>query len=207
MRYGYLALLAFIATIPAANWLIGHFGTTCLADGPCLLPVGFGLTAPSGVLMVGLSLVLRDLVHENFGARVSMLSIFCGAVLSTLIAPPALALASGVVFFLSEFTDLAVYAPLRKRRLYAAVILSGLIGSIVDSSAFLLLAFGSLDFVAGQVAGKFWMTLAALPIIWAIRNRCRLNLHDWRVNEDYGYGFDEKCSRCGIITDRGEHWN
>ena len=171
MIFGFVALAAFAATIPAANWLIGNFGTVCVPDGPCLLPVGFGLTAPSGVLMVGLALVLRDVVHEQFGARLAAAAVMVGAVLSALFASPTLALASALAFFLSELADLAVYAPLRKRRLYAAVLLSGLAGSIVDSAVFLLLAFGSLDFIAGQVLGKFWTTLAALPVLWALHAR------------------------------------
>ena len=32
--------LAFIACIPAANWMIGHVGTVCAPPhGPCLVPV------------------------------------------------------------------------------------------------------------------------------------------------------------------------
>lgn len=206
-NYGFLALLAFIATIPAANWLISNLGTTCIPKGPCLLPVGFGLSAPSGVIMVGLALVLRDIVHEQFGTRVALISIAVGSILSSLFAPPALALASGAAFLLSELGDFAVYSPLRKKRLYSALLLSGLVGSVIDSAVFLVLAFGSLDFIGGQILGKFWMTIGALPVLWLIRNRCRLGYHDWMVHESYGYGFTEKCSRCEIITDRGEHWN
>ena len=165
----YLTLAAFVATVPAANWLIGNVGTTCVPNGPCLLPVGFGLSAPSGVLLIGAALVLRDLVHEQFGARAATAAIVFGAALSGLFAPPALAVASAVAFLLSELADLAVYAPLRQRRLYAAVLLSGLAGAVVDSAVFLALAFGSLDFIAGQVAGKSWMTLAALPLLSVIR--------------------------------------
>jgi len=165
----YLSLAAFAATIPAANWLIGNIGTKCIPNGPCLLPVGFGLYAPSGVLMIGAALVLRDLIHEQFGARTALLAVAVGAALSVLFASPALAVASGAAFLLSEMADFAVYAPLRKRRLYTAVVLSGLVGSIVDSGVFLLLAFGSLDFMAGQVLGKAWMSLAVLPAIYALR--------------------------------------
>ena len=60
---GYLYLAAFALCIPSANWLIGNVGTICASDGPCLIPVAPGLTAPSGVLMIGLALVLRDLVQ------------------------------------------------------------------------------------------------------------------------------------------------
>ena len=48
---GIAFLLAFTACIPLANFMIGHFGTVCLADGPCLIPVAPDIMAPSGVLM------------------------------------------------------------------------------------------------------------------------------------------------------------
>jgi uncharacterized PurR-regulated membrane protein YhhQ (DUF165 family) len=164
---GYLAIGAFAATIPAANWMIGHVGTC--AAGPCVIPVGFGLYAPSGVLMVGMALVLRDLVHERLGAVWAAAAILIGAGLSLLFAPPALALASGAAFLLSEGADMVVYTPLRKRQLLTAVALSSIAGAMVDSAVFLWLAFGSLDFLSGQVLGKAWMTLAALPILLIAR--------------------------------------
>lgn len=205
MKLGYLTLVAFIATIPAANWLIGNFGTTCTPDGPCLLPVGFGLRAPSGVLVMGIALVLRDIVHERFGWKIASTSIFVGAVVSAIFASPTLAAASALAFLLSEFADLVVYAPLRKRRLTLAVVLSGLVGSIIDSAAFLLLAFGSLDFVLGQSLGKFWMTLLAVPILWILRNQWGLGCHHWHVHESYGHSFTEKCDRSDTVTERGRH--
>lgn len=101
---------AFAATIPLANWLIGNVGTVCITNGPCLLPVGFGLTAPSGVLVVGASLVLRDMVHEAGGAKAALIAIGIGGVLSALFAAPALLIASVLAFTLAELADLAVYA-------------------------------------------------------------------------------------------------
>jgi queuosine precursor transporter len=149
-----LLILAYIATIPAANYLIGHVGTVCVPDGPCLIPVAPGILAPSGVLMIGAALLLRDLVQRRYGARWSLGCIGVGTALSFAIAPPALALASGAAFLLSELTDLAVFTPLYRRRLIAAVALSVLAGAVVDSALFLWLAFGSLDHIAGQVLGK-----------------------------------------------------
>lgn len=165
----YVLISAFAATIPLANWLIGNVGTVCIPQGPCLIPVGFGLTAPSGVLVVGASLVLRDMVHEAGGAKAALAAIAIGGVLSALFAAPALLIASVLAFLLAELADLAVYAPLRERRLWLAVLLSGIAGAVVDSAVFLWLAFGSLDFIAGQVVGKMWMTLLALPILWISR--------------------------------------
>lgn len=162
----YILFLAFLATIPAANWLIGNVGTFCVPDGPCLIPVGFGLMAPSGVLMIGAALVLRDAVQQLLGMRWAIAAIVCGVILAALVAPPALVLASATAFALSETMDLAVYTPLRKRNLPLAVLASAGVGSVVDSAVFLLIAFGSLDFIAGQVVGKAWMAIAAAAILW-----------------------------------------
>lgn len=160
-----LTVIAYLATIPAANWLIGNVGTVCVPDGPCLIPVGFGLMAPSGVLMVGLALVLRDQVHRRHGWRVAAGAIAGGAFVSLLVAPPSLVLASVAAFAVSEALDQAVYAPLWRRRLFAAVVLSGLVGAVADSALFLWLAFGSLDHMAGQVVGKMLMVIAAGAIM------------------------------------------
>lgn len=163
------AILAFAATVPAANWMIEHIGFQPDPSGPHLVPVGFGFSAPSGVLMVGAGLVLRDIVHELGGARAAFVAILIGAVLSWFIASPALVIASVAAFVLAETADLLVYAPLRKRQLGLAVLASGAVGAAVDSAVFLWLAFGSLAFVDGQIVGKLWMSLAALPVLYAIR--------------------------------------
>lgn len=164
----YLTFLAFLATIPAANWLIGHVGMTCIPNGPCLVPVAPGLMAPSGVLMIGLALVLRDAVQQLLGLRWAIAAIACGVVLSAAVAPPALVLASAVAFLLAESLDLAVYTPLRKRNLPLAVMASGAVGALVDSAVFLLIAFGSLEYLAGQVVGKLWMSAiaAVVLVVW-----------------------------------------
>ena len=62
-RLGWAAFVGFLACIPLANWMIGHVGTVCVPNGPCLVPVAPGLMAPSGVLTVGAALVLRDVVQ------------------------------------------------------------------------------------------------------------------------------------------------
>ena len=162
---------AFAATIPAANWLIGNVGTFCVPDGPCLIPVGFGLTAPSGVLMIGLALVLRDWLQEVGGVRGALIAIAMGGALSWFVAPAALVVASVLAFVLAELADLAVYTPLRRRGLWLAVAASGVVGSVVDSALFLYLAFGSLDFIVGNVVGKVWMSLISGCVIWVMARR------------------------------------
>jgi len=163
--------IAFILTIPVANWMIGNFGAVCPPKSPCLIPVGFDMMAPSGVLMIGLALVLRDLVQRRLGKMWTVIAIVFGAALSGFVAPPTLVVASVTAFLLSELADFAVYTPLQERRLILAVFLSGLIGLVIDSVVFLQLAFGNLDYLSGQIIGKAWMILLALPIIWLIRQR------------------------------------
>jgi uncharacterized PurR-regulated membrane protein YhhQ (DUF165 family) len=170
-REGVLFLVLFALTIPAANWLIGHVGTTCVPQGPCLVPVAPGLMAPSGVTMVGIALVLRDLVQRRLGTAISALAVLVGSGLSALYAPASLVVASATAFLLSELADLAVYTPLARRRLVAAVIASSCAGLVVDSIVFLWLAFGSLDFLAGQVVGKAWMVLLSVPLVAWLRRR------------------------------------
>jgi uncharacterized PurR-regulated membrane protein YhhQ (DUF165 family) len=170
-REGVIFLVLFALTIPAANWLIGHVGTACLPQGPCVLPVAPGLMAPSGVMMVGVALVLRDLLQRRLGAVMSALAILFGSAISALLAPAALVAASATAFLLSEFADLAVYTPLARRRLVVAVVASSFAGLVVDSIVFLWLAFGSLDFLAGQIVGKAWMVLLSIPLVSWLRRR------------------------------------
>jgi hypothetical protein len=164
-------LLLFALTIPTANWLIGNAGTVCVPQGPCLVPVAPGLMAPSGVMMAGVALVLRDLVQRRLGVGVASLAILAGAGLSAFLAPPALVVASATAFLISEFADLAVYTPLARRGLVVAVVASGVVGLVVDSIVFLWLAFGSLDFLTGQIVGKGWMVLASIPFVAWLRRR------------------------------------
>jgi len=168
---GYIFLVLFCLTIPTANWLIGHVGTVCVPNGPCLVPVAPGIMAPSGVLMIGLALVLRDLVQRRLGVEFGIGAIIVGAAISAGLAPPTLVVASAAAFLLSEFADFAVYTPLARRRLVVAVIASSVVGLVVDSIVFLWLAFGSLEFLVGQIIGKLWMVLLAIPFVMYMRRR------------------------------------
>lgn len=176
MRRLYAAgALAIYAALPIlANWMIGNVGTST-PNGPHVIPVGFGLLAPSGVLCAGAALALRDFVQELAGRRGAVLAILAGALVSYLVASPFIALASACAFLLSEALDLAVYTPLRTRgRVYGAVLFSNTVGLLVDTLIFLGMAqLLTPGLFAGQVVGKLWMTLLALAILWAARRRTR----------------------------------
>ena len=54
---------------------------------------------------------------------------------------------------------------LLKLGLVLAVLASSVAGLFVDSVLFLQLAFGGLDYLGGQIIGKAWMVLIALPLL------------------------------------------
>lgn len=170
-RIGLITLVLFILTIPLGNWVVMNVGLVCDPNGPCLIPVWPGVWSPSAVMLAGLALVLRDAVQSLLGNLWTIAAILAGAVLSAVLADPAVVLGSACAFLFSELADFAVYTPMRKRLPSTAVIVSGLVGSVVDSMIFLTLAFGSLDYLFGQVLGKFWMSLAGGLVLWLWRQR------------------------------------
>lgn len=167
----WIAATLFGLTIPAANWLIGNFGAVCVPDGPCLIPVAPGLMAPSGVLMIGLALVLRDWLHELAGWRWSAAAVVAGAALSLAVSPPAIAVASASAFLLAEMADLAVYSRLRERNKPVAVMASQVVGAFLDSALFVYLAFGSFEFSAGTTLAKIYAGVAVAGVMWALSRR------------------------------------
>ena len=151
---------AFLGCVPAANWLIGNVGTVCVPQGPCLIPVALGMMAPSGVLLIGAALALRDALHEAAGRTWVLACLIGGVVLSLMFSPPALAIASAAAFLLSELADFAVYDRMRRRGLALAVLLSGAIGAVADSLLFSMLAFGTAKWAPGLILAKFYASLA-----------------------------------------------
>lgn len=168
MKTGFTYLLGFISTIFIANWLIGNVGYYC--DPICIIPVWPGIMAPSGVLVIGIGFTLRDLVQRHLGVTWVVVGVLAGALLSAWLSP-TLALASGAAFLFSELADLLVYTPLQRRNLIGAVLASNVVGLVVDSILFLSLAGIPMMFLPGQIIGKLWMTILALPVIWLIRQR------------------------------------
>lgn len=160
----YFFFFSYLFTIYLANLLIIYIG---------FVPVGFGLTAPAGVYAAGLAFSLRDGLQEYGGKKHVIVAIILGSILSFFLNAE-LAFASASAFLISEILDYAVYTPIKKYSIIAAVLISNIAGSFVDSAIFLSLAFGSLEFIYGQFFGKMWITLVAVVLMLAykyIRNR------------------------------------
>lgn len=152
------AFLAYLACIPAANWLVTHIQPVTVAP---------GIKAPAGVLLAGAAFTLRDLVQRSSGKTLALIAVAAGCVLSLTLAPGALALASGCAFLASETLDMAAFTPLERRSYLGAVAVSNTLGAVVDSVVFLGLAFGSMQYLPGQIVGKMEMTAVAVALIAA----------------------------------------
>lgn len=142
---------AYLAAIVAIN--IGFEHTT-----PIALPNG-DVWPPMSVA-VGTIFVLRDYAQREIGHRV-LLVMLAGAVLSYLMASPALAAASLLAYLVSELTDWGVYTftswPFQRR-----VWMSSVISAPVDSAVFLwAIGVHSVTAVALMTASK-WVGIAAL---------------------------------------------
>jgi len=162
------ALAAYIATIPAANWMIQHVGAQPFPGGPHTIPVGWGFSAPSGVLLIGAALAARDYIQRTAGKKAALVAIAVGVALSYVVNP-AVATASAAAFLLGELADFAVFTPISRRNLPVAVLASGITGGVIDSLVFLQLAFGSTQYWQGQVIGKTLVAIACALSVVAYR--------------------------------------
>ena len=159
-----LLSIAFLATIPAANWMVGHIGTVCSPI--CTVPVLPGVPAPSGSLVIGIALVLRNFLQLRAPRQWIILLIAIGGLIAAGVAPVALAIASASAFMLGELTDWAVFTPLRRRRLTWAIICAGASGAVMDAFVFITLAFGSAYWLMpGQIVAKVWASLIAVAAV------------------------------------------
>jgi queuosine precursor transporter len=159
-----------------------------------------GLKAPGGVYLIGISLALVQLGHYSSPSRregavnaqgmiamgfvgSGLLAAYLAIVVHSAAAFPQpafdralgstwrIVLASLAAFIVSETVDNVVGAPLRGRLPDAArVAITAGISAPIDSVVFLLAAFGSLDFLAGQIVGKLVGALVlGLPIVLVAR--------------------------------------
>ena len=150
----------FLACIIAANYVTTSYG---------MVPVLPGVVATAGTWFAGLTFVLRDSLQDRAGRRPVVALVIVGAALSAILSP-AIALASGVAFLLSELSDLAVYTPLRKRGYVRAAIASNIVGAIVDTVLFLWIAgFPILVALPGQLLVKVLVTMLGVAVVVLIR--------------------------------------
>lgn len=155
MKEKNIVFVAFLSTIPLANWWLTTFG---FYDVPLLGPVA------SGVVWIGVSFTLRDVLQLYAGKKWIPPALLVGTILSYFVADPFIAYASGAAFLVSETLNWAVYTPLSEKKFKTAVALSGTVGGIIDSTLFLYIAFGSTTGWWQLALAKTFIVLATVPL-------------------------------------------
>jgi uncharacterized PurR-regulated membrane protein YhhQ (DUF165 family) len=164
LRWTYL----YVILIPLVNWA---FSWTPLFE----LPDG-GKWSPFS-LVVGLILVFRDFSQREIGHYI-FVPLAIGVAISFVMAPPEIALASGLAFLVSELVDWAIYT-FTKRPLSQRVLISSTAAVPVDSAIYLA---GASAVVPGIFTG--WMLgsmiaskmIGALFVFYVIRKRERASV-------------------------------
>lgn len=141
-------IVIYIAAVVLANLSVAYFG-------PWISPI-------NSLLLIGLDLTLRDVLHDRWSGRRLWLRMFgliasAGAI-SYLLNPATgvIAIASVAAFALSGLADAAAYHLLRGRSYLQRSNGSNVAGAVVDSFVFPTIAFGAFlpAIVLGQIAAK-----------------------------------------------------
>lgn len=119
----------YVVLIPLVNWSFAHVPTISMPDGGAWSPMA---------IITGLILVVRDFAQREVGHAI-FLPLLLGILMSFVMAPPAIALASAAAFAISELVDWAIYS-FSRRPLSQRVLLSSAISAPLDSAAFWALA-------------------------------------------------------------------
>ncbi|GAA3850598.1 VUT family protein [Amycolatopsis tucumanensis] len=151
-----------LAGIAGANW----------ASSSIAVVLG-SLVIPAGAVVAGVVLTARDVVQDTLGSTAVVAAIGGGTLVSLIVAPPRLVLASAAAFLVAELVDWWLYTRLRRRSRSAAIAGSNLGGLVLDSVVFVPWAFGSLALLPGQLAGKTLATVTALAATAALTARRR----------------------------------
>lgn len=100
--------------------------------------------------------------------RIAWIGFAVGLILSGLMAPLRIALASGAAFIVSQLLDVAVFNRFRRETWWKAPLFGSMAASVVDTAIFFGLAFGGTDFswvhlAVGDLGVKLFMAVALLP--------------------------------------------
>jgi queuosine precursor transporter len=180
--------LAVLTGIYVGIVVMAQVGTNKIVDVPFT-----DLTAPGGTFLIGIALAMIELAHRTAPGRRegfvnAQVMVACGWVASALLAAYLAILnvmspddplfdrlagtwrivaASLVAFAISETIDNTFGAWLRDRIPDAArVVATNAVSVPLDSVVFLLIAFGSLEFIEGQIVVKYAATvLVGIPLV------------------------------------------
>ena len=188
--------LAALTGLYVAVVVSAQVGTNKIVDVPWT-----DLTAPGGTYLIGIALSLIELAHRTAPTRRqgfvnAQVMVACGFGASALLAgflaildamPPddalfdrlsgtwRIVLGSLAAFLISETIDNSFGAWLRDRVHDAVrVVATNAVSVPLDSVVFLLVAFGSLEFIEGQIVVKYAVSLVfGVPLVLLLRRYVR----------------------------------
>ena len=183
--------LAVLTGLYVGVVVAAQVGTNKIVDVPWT-----DLTAPGGTYLIGIALSLIELAHRTAPSRRegfvnAQVMVACGFAASALLAAYLailnamspddalfdrlagtwrIVLGSLVAFAVSETIDNSLGAWLRDRVPDATrVVATNAVSVPLDSVVFLLVAFGSLEFIEGQIVVKYAVTVAfGLPLVLSL---------------------------------------
>ncbi|MGE0423787.1 MAG: VUT family protein [Reyranellaceae bacterium] len=144
-----LAIAAMVAVVAAANYTVQFPVNAWLTWGALIYPVTFLVT---------------DLANRAFGPgrarRMVYAGFVVGVVLSGVLAPWRIALASGIAFLVGQLLDIHVFDRLRRASWWKAPFVGSALGSVVDTAMFFGIAFIGVMPLLPQAQGPSVTTLS-----------------------------------------------
>lgn len=133
-----MRIILYLIFIVAANVITAAF-----------TPLKFGIfIIPMGTFLVGATFILRDLVQNKHGKKLTYIFIGLALLLSALVSfylgdTLLITLASAISFIVSESTDTEIYSRLNLPMSWR-VFYSGLVGGFLDSVLFVIIGLSPL---------------------------------------------------------------
>ena len=146
--------MAFVVVL--SNWAVQFPINEWLTWGAFTYPVVFLVT---------------DLTNRALGPtaarRVAWVGFLLAVVVSLMLAPWRIALASGTAFIVAQWLDITAFNRLRKASWWQAPLIGSLIASVIDTALFFFIAFYGSDMnwlmlAAGDLGVKWCMALVLL---------------------------------------------
>ena len=149
-------VLAMMLVVVASNWLVQYPINAWLTWGAFVYPVAF---------------LVNDLTNRAVGMaaarRVAWAGFAIAVVVSAMVAPWRIAVASGTAFIVSQLADVRVFNRWRSRTWWKAPLIGSAVASVIDTVIFFSLAFAgtALDWwllAIGDLGIKLLMAVVLL---------------------------------------------
>lgn len=133
-----MRILLYLLAIVTANVVTASFA-----------PMEFGLfIVPYGTLFIGFTFILRDLVQNKYGRKLTYGIIGVALLLSALTSymlgdSLMIVMASALSFLFAETADTEIYTRLEKP-MHIRVLYSGLVGGLLDSAIFVVVGLSPI---------------------------------------------------------------